>query len=71
MKRDFVVKAKTYIIVTIESPRRYLDKEGRLTTFSALAAKFDTKKAAAMAYRNGHTAAACQIIEAKDWRQYA
>lgn len=69
MKKDFTIKPKTYIIKHIEKPL-YLDCFGYLSSFGDLTKRFDTKKKAQLAYRNGHTAAACRIIEEKDRRLY-
>ena len=70
MKKDFTIKAKTYIIKSIEK-NLYLDKFGYLSPYSKdFTWVFDTKKKAEAAYRYGHTAAACRIIEEKDRRHY-
>ena len=70
MKKDFTIKAKTYIIKSIEK-NLYLDKFGYLSPYSKeFTWVFDTKKKAEAAYRYGHTAAACRIIEEKDRRLY-
>lgn len=63
MTKDFVVKAKTYLVKDIKS-NRYLDHFGYLSPYSeTFTETFDTKKKAQAAYRNGKTAACCIIIE--------
>lgn len=69
MKKDFVVKAKTYLIKHIEKPL-YMDCFGFLSPFGGLTERYDTKKAARAAYRNGRTAACCIIIEEGDRKKY-
>ena len=62
MRKDFVVKVKTYLIKHIEKPL-YMDCFGFLSPFGELTERYDTKKAAQAAYRNGKTAACCIIVE--------
>lgn len=69
MKKDFVVKAKTYLIKHIEKPL-YMDCFGFLSPFGGLTERYDTKKAAQKAYKNGRTAACCIIIEEGDRKKY-
>lgn len=69
MKRDFVVKAKTYIVKHIEKPL-YLDCFGYMNPFGELTERFDTKKKAQLAYQNSKTSATCIIIEAEDCKKY-
>lgn len=70
MSKSFTVEGKTYVIKHIEK-NLYLDMFGFLSQFGDLTARFDTKKEAQMAYRNGKTAACCIIIEEKDVKTYA
>ena len=70
MSKSFTVEGKTYVIKHIEK-NLCLDMFGFLSQFGDLTARFDTKKEAQMAYRNGKTAACCIIIEEKDVMTYA
>lgn len=70
MSKSFTVEGKTYVIKHIEK-NLYLDMFGILSEFRDLTARFDTKKQAQMAYRNGKTAACCIIIEEKEVKHYA
>lgn len=69
MTKDFVVKAKTYVVKHIEKPL-YLDCFGYMNSFGDLTERFDTKKKAQLAYKNGRTAACCIIIEEGDKKKY-
>ena len=69
MRKDFVVKAKTYLVKHIEKPL-YLDYFGFMNPFGDLTERFDTKKKAQLAYKNGHTASCCIIIEEVDRKKY-
>lgn len=70
MSKSFTVEGKTYII-KYKLKDLYLDMFGYLSEFGYLTARFDTKKQAQMAYRNGKTAACCIIIEEKERHLYA
>lgn len=70
MSKSFTVEGKTYIIKH-KLKNLYLDMFGYLSEFGDLTARFDTKKQAQMAYRNGKTAACCIIIEEKERHLYA
>lgn len=69
MTKDFVVKAKTYLVKDIAKPL-YLDCFGYMNPFGDLTERFDTKKKAGIAYRNGHTARCCIIIEEGERKKY-
>ena len=69
MKKDFVVKAKTYLIKHIELPL-YMDCFGYLSPFGEFTERYDTKKKVRAAYRNSKTAACCIIIEEGDKKKY-
>lgn len=69
MSKSFTVEGKTYVIKHIEK-NLYLDMFGFLSEFGDLTARFDTKKQAQIAYRNGKTAACCTIIEEKEVKMY-
>ena len=70
MTKDFVVKAKTYVVKDMTT-NRYLDHFGLLSPYSeTFTETFDTKKKAQLAYRNGKTSATCIIIEAGDRKKY-
>ena len=69
MSKSFTVEGKTYIIKHINKDL-YLDMFGFMSEFGDLTARFDTKKQAQMAYRNGRTAACCIIIEEKERETY-
>ena len=70
MRKDFVVKAKTYVVKHINRPL-YLDQFGYMSTYStAFTATFDTKKKAQLAYRDGKTSATCIIIEEGERKKY-
>lgn len=70
MTKDFVVKAKTYLVKSA-TDNRYLDHFGYLSPYSeTFTETFDTKKKAQLAYRDGKTSATCIIIEEADRKKY-
>lgn len=70
MAKSFTVEGKTYV-VKHRLKDLYLNQFGFLSEFGDLTERFDTKKKAQMAYRNGHIAACCIIIEEKEVPTYA
>lgn len=69
MPKSFTIEAKTYIIKHINKDL-YLDMFGFMSKYGDLTARFDTKKQAQIAYRNGKSAACSIIINEKERHTY-